>query len=47
MRATILLLPAVLLSGALFLAATAEEAAVSAHAKYSDCVKCKSMADPK
>jgi len=47
MRATILLVSAVLLSGALFLAAAGEDAAASAHAKKSDCVECKSIADPK
>ena len=47
MSATILLLPAVLLSGALFLAAVGEDAAASALAKKSDCVECKSTTNPK
>jgi hypothetical protein len=47
MRATILLLPAVLLSGALFLAAVGEDAAASALAKKSDCLECKSTTNAK
>ena len=44
MRMSILLLPAVFLSGALLLAAVAEHAAPSAHAKNSDCpqIQCPS-----
>lgn len=41
MRATLLLIPAVFVCGALFLAAVAEDAAASAHAKKSDCAQCK------
>jgi hypothetical protein len=46
MKATILLFPALLLCGALFLAAAADDAA-AAYAKKSDCVECKSKADLK
>lgn len=41
MRATILLIPAVFVCGALFLAAVAEDATASVHFRRSECAQCQ------
>ena len=41
MRATILLIPAVFVCGALFLAAVAEDATASVHLRSSECAQCQ------